>query len=255
MILKKQEEIERKPVFSGKNVFLFVLQLCILTIIIIVIEKYISIPIENLSNFSPIGIASVQTSISLLSITIMQLILPSGKERILGVTYQNILFKWKFLKYFNALDCMMYMLLLMIINISLSIASVIVSERIQNICKIIFMCILLESFILAIYMVYLGLITKFKKSRIYYLLYKRMFKCNARRNDVYNTILKGIKKYPFKQKEDENEYLKDELIILKCMKDHINDFIIYNENTNNAITIIEKEIDERNKSLECKIYQ
>ncbi len=63
MILKKQEEIERKPVFSGKNVFLFVLQLCILTTIIIVIEK-------------------------------------------------NILFKWKFLKYFNALDCMMYILAL-----------------------------------------------------------------------------------------------------------------------------------------------
>ncbi len=256
MIVKSEEdiiiekEIERKPVFSVKNIFFFVLQLCIFTVIVIVIKINNLISIVDLSEFSPISIASVQKSISLLSITIMQLILPDGKKRILGVTYQNILFKWKILKYLNALDCMIYMLLLMIINISLSIASIIVNDTINYICKIVFMFIMLESFVLAVYMVYLGLITKFKKSRIYYLLYKRMRKCNSQSDDVYNIIVRGIKKYPFNQNDDKNQYLKVEVAILEYMKNHINDFTIYNENKYNVLTIIESEIYERKKSLE-----
>lgn len=238
-----EKTIEKKSVFSLKNIALFIGQLIIFGIIIALLIKYNKIPVGDLKNLSPINISSVQTSISLLSITIMQLILPDRKEKIFGVTYQSILFKWKVFRHLNVLDCTMYMLLLMVINISLSIASIIIpSTTIQNICKAIFLLVLFESFFLAIYMVYLGLISKFKKSRIYYLLYKRMSKGNS---DVYNMLLKGMKKNTFVPQNENKEYTKVEIAILDYMSIHIDDFKLYNIDKDSAIKIINKEKEQR----------
>ena len=239
-----EKEIEKKPIFSLKNIALFLGQLIIFGIIIRLLIKYSIMPVGNLNDLSPINIASVQTSISLLSITIMQLILPDRKEKIFGVTYQNILFKWKVFKYFNVLDCTMYMLILMVINISLSIASIIItSSTIKIICKAIFLLILFESFLLAIYMVYLGLISKFKISRIYYLLYKRM--CNGN-SDVYNMLLNGMRKNASESQNVNKDYIKVEMAILEYMSIHIDDFNLYNMDKDNAMKIINGEKDQRN---------
>ncbi|MDO5540429.1 MAG: hypothetical protein Q4F83_10175 [Eubacteriales bacterium] len=251
MFVKSQEDIdierriEKKPVFSVKNIFLFVIQMCIAVGIISGLTILGKIPIEKLSQLSIINMVSTQTSISLLSITIMQLILPDGKERVFGVTYQSILFKWKVLRHFNALDCMLYMLLLMIINILLSIGSVITNNYSQNICKMCFIYGMIETLILAIYMVYLGLITKFKKSRIYYLLFKRIRKRNTRSYEVYNMLLKGMKNYPLDSVNKASEYIEVEVAILEYMIKHIDEFTINNMSRGKASEIIKKERDER----------
>lgn len=241
--IKIEKEIEKKPIFSIKNIGMFIGQLIIFGIIIASLIKYNKMPVGNLNNLSPINIAAVQTSISLLSITIMQLILPDRKEKIFGVTYQNILFKWEVFKYFNVLDCTMYMLILMVINISLSIASIIITSiTIKIICKAIFLLILFESFLLAIYMVYLGLISKFKISRIYYLLYKKM--CNDN-SDVYNMLLKGMRKNTSETQNENKDYIKVEMAILEYMSIHIDDFKLYNIDKDNAIKIINGEKEQR----------
>lgn len=242
-----EKEIEKKPIFSLKNILLFIGQLIVFCVIITLLVIYDKMPVGNLKNLSPINIAAVQTSISLLSITIMQLILPDRKEKIFGVTYQNILFKWKVFRYLNALDCTMYMLLLMMINISISIASIIIiSTTIQIICKAIFLLVLFESFFLAIYMVYLGLICKFKKSRIYYLLYKRMCQGNS---DVYNMLLKGMRENTFESQDDNKEYIKVEVAMLEYMSIHIDNFKLYNICNDSAIEIIQEEKEQRNSIL------
>lgn len=247
--------VEKKPVFSIRNAFLFVLQFGILVGTISIIILYDKLPIGNLDGFSIINITSVQVSISLISITILQLILPDSKERIFGITYQNILFKWKVLKYFNALDCMMYMLFLMIISILLAVASEIIANiNIQRICKLSFLCTMVESFLLAVYMIYLGLITKFKKSRIYYLLYKRLgkkdkpnrtFKPNTRNYEVYNLLVKGMLNPSFKA---DDEYLKDELAILEYMYQH-EEFLWYKGDKKRIMNKIEEEKKNREKLI------
>lgn len=238
------DELEKKDVFSIRNICLFIGQLVCLIAIVSCLILYVKIPVGNLSFFSPISIISAQTSISLLSITIMQLILPDRQERIFGATYQSILFKWKVLKYFNVLDCMMYMLILMMTNILLAVMSVIVTNfNVQLICKLCYLCIIIESFILVVYMIHLGLIARFKKSRIYYWLYKRIKKRNLQGTDVYNIILKGMKK--FNGKNQNSEYLDVEVYILKYMLLHIEEFKIYNMNKEEAYQLIEKELDNR----------
>lgn len=226
-----KNEIEKKPIFRFMNIILFIGHLIIPVIlgkIIIFLITSGEIPLENLKKFTPINLVSPQVSISFLSITIMQLILPNRKEKILGVTYQNLLFKWKVFKHFNVLDCTMYMFLLMAINISLSIADVvIIDETIKMICKAIFVLILFESFLLAIYMIYLGLISKFKISRIYYLLFKRMCHGNS---DVYNMLLKGMRKNISESEDKGNEskdYIKAEIAMLEYMSIHIDDFELF----------------------------
>lgn len=249
--------VEKKPVFSIKNAFLFLAQFGFWVEMFSIIIMYSKLPIGNLDEFSIISIMSAQISISMISITIMQLILPESKERIFGVRYQNIFYKWKVLKYFNALDCMMYMLFLMIIGIFLSVASsIIVNINIQRICKLAFLCAMIESLLLAVYMIYLGLITKFKKSRIYYLLYKRLRlsknrnKPNTRNYEIYSMLVKGMIKYPFNKADDEdNEYLKDELTILEYMYQHEKEFLWYKRDKEIILDKIEKEKKKRIEKL------
>lgn len=240
-------ELEKKDIFSIKNICLFFGQLVSLIVIVSCFILYVKIPVGNLGSLSPISILSVQTSISLLSITIMQLILPDRKERIFGATYQSILFKWKVLKYFNALDCMMYMLILMMTNISLAVMSVIVTNsNAKLICILSFLCIMIESFILMVYMIHLGLIARFKKSRIYYWLYKRISKRNIQSTEVYNMLLKGMKESNEKnQNNEKSDYLDVEVCILKYMLSHIEEFKLYNMNKEEAFQLIKIELDNR----------
>lgn len=207
--------IEKKQVFNIKNMICFIVQIVAFGIIMALLIGCGNMPTGNIHSLSIINILSVQVSISLLSITIVQLILPDRKERIFGVTYQGILFKWKVFRCLNVLDCTIYMFLSMIINILLSFAnSIIINTDIQNICNIVFIFVMFESVLLAVYMVYLGLISKFKKSRIYYLLYKRIKNGS---NDVYNMLLKGMKTHPFNTKNNNMEYINVEIEILKYM--------------------------------------
>ncbi len=129
------------------------------------------------TSFSPISLMPVQVTISLLSITILQLLLFNAEETVLGLTFQNIFFKWDVLKYFNLINCLMYMMLLMTANLLLSIVSVgRVGEVAGIFCRIGGITALLETLPLAFYMVRLGLLARYKKSRIYLLILKRIKK-------------------------------------------------------------------------------
>lgn len=90
----------------------------------------------------------------------------------------------------------MYLLFMLITNTVLGIVSVIgVDVKIQNISKCSFLSILILSFILVFYMLYLCMIAKFKKSTIYYWLY-----CKCEKKELYNSILEEIIMHPLEEK-------------------------------------------------------
>lgn len=175
----------------------------------------------TLATFEPKGLLSLQASISFLSITILNIILPNNENRILGLTYQDIFFKWKIFKYFNAADCILYSILMLMCNIIIAVVSTIVDNpNVKNVCNFSFIIILFTSVILALYMLHMSLIAKFKKSRIYYLIYKQIEKDNR---ELYNSILKALVWNVTETSEEKfnYDYYVDEIKILKKMNKKI----------------------------------
>ncbi len=173
----------------------------------------------TLAAFEPKGLLSLQSSISFLSITILNIILPVNKEKVLGLTYHDIFFKWKIFKYFNAADCILYSILMLISNIILAVVSTIFDNPyIKNISNLSFIIILFASVILAFYMLHMSLIAKFKKSRIYYLIYEQIEKNNK---ELYNSILEKIvwNSSETEQEKVNYDYYIDEIKILIKMMD------------------------------------
>lgn len=115
------------------------------------------------------NIVSIQITISLLSITIMELMLENIDERIMGISRKYIFFNNDILKYFNAIDCIYYMLWLMIISI---FSTVVLFNIDYAFIKTMSKCLVLLSLVVTIplmfRMIKLGLISKHKKSTIYY---------------------------------------------------------------------------------------
>lgn len=195
----------------------------------------------TLVTFEPKGLLSLQATISFLSISIMNIILPEKENRILGLTYQNIFFNSTVLRYFNAADCIMYLILMLISNISLAVISTLcIDSYIKNISNLCFIIILFVSVILAFYMLHLSMISKFKKSRIYYLIYKKLDKDGK---ELYHEIVKGLIWHSEETKKINYDYYIDEIKILMLMKDKTNELFDSQEVNKNLSSRL-KRLDE-----------
>lgn len=196
-----QVSFTKKEIFRMRYVALFLGQyICLLAIIFCIIECNRT-KLETLlsASFSPASFISVQVTISFLSITVMQLLLPDSKREVMGLTFQNIYFKWDIIKCFNFINCFLYMFLLMTSYIIMAILCVCLeSNNVQTICKLGALLSLMESLPLAFYMVYLGLTAKYKNSRIYYLIYKKI------KSEIFpGQLLKFLAKCQICNKRDE----------------------------------------------------
>ena len=236
MAKKDNEKVEKKNIFKITHALPYIIIFIVSWILYFLLIHYKEnintniyarcVLIYNiLEGFEPKSFLSLQSTISFWSITIMSYMLQEKENKVLGLSYKNIFFKWSIYKYFNAADCIMYLLLMLITNIVIA-TEIINNKYIIFLAKCWFIIILVLSFILVFYMIHLCIVAKFKKSRIYSQIEKKIRK---RDRELYISILKGIVKYSINNKSEclkeekiNYDYYVDEVKILKLMKKNIN---------------------------------
>lgn len=119
------------------------------------------------------SINSLQTTISLLSITIMELVFNDIDFRIMGMSYKFIFFNNRIFYIFNITYCLFYMIIAFIINICMTLlVSVPALSKYDSFIYTFETQILLLSTLLCLRMIYLAIVAKHKKSQVYYQIYK-----------------------------------------------------------------------------------
>ncbi len=122
-------------------------------------------------------LVSIQVTIAMLAITIMILFLDVVQERILGISYKYIFFKSNIYGMFNITECIFSMLGLMTYSIICTfILAGIDNYQWQRYSRFGLCLSMSGTVVLMLRMVWLGMIAKYKKSRIYELILKKLKK-------------------------------------------------------------------------------
>lgn len=110
---------------------------------------------------------SLQATISFLSITLMNIVLPEKDKVVMGLSYKAIFFNSCVYKYFNIPNCILYLVSMLAFNIVTAVFSCFEGPY-KNLSKACFVFVLLCSLCVVIYTIHLSLVAKYKNSRIYY---------------------------------------------------------------------------------------
>lgn len=122
-------------------------------------------------------LVSIQVTIAMLAITIMILFLDVAQERILGVSYKYIFFKSNMFGKFNITECIFSMLGLMAYSIICTfILAGIDNYQSQRYSRFGLCLSMAGTMALMFRMAWLGMIAKYKKSRIYERIQKKLKK-------------------------------------------------------------------------------
>ncbi len=120
-------------------------------------------------------LVSIQVTIAMLAITIMVLFLDVVQERILGISYKYIFFKGNMFRGPNITECIFFMLGLMTYSIICTfILAGIDNYQFGRYSRWGLCLSVMATIILMFRMVWLGMIAKYKKSRIYELIKKKL---------------------------------------------------------------------------------
>lgn len=168
------------------------------------------------------SITSMQITISLVSITIMILFLGSVNERILGISYKRIFFHKDLFGFFNMTNCVFLMLFFILYSVVSSL--ILINFDCSGVClfgKIACEVSLFCSIVLLYKMISLGLILKYKQSRIYNKIYKALE--SKEKIQIYNEIVEKLDVFETKENEYQ-QYIIEEFIILSYICLNINNF-------------------------------
>lgn len=177
-------------------------------------------------------LVSIQVTIAMLAITIMILFLDVVQERILGISYKYIFFKSNIYGMFNITECIFSMLGLMTYSIICTfILAGIDNYQWQRYSRFGLCLSMSGTVVLMFRMVWLGMIAKYKKSRIYELILKKLKKeygaDKQKENDIFapdtlrnkilfsldsnlpNSVLKDYSKKSYKRKKAMDLHVSD----------------------------------------------
>ncbi len=141
------------------------------------------------------ALAGIQVTISLLSITGFEIISESFMERVVGVSYKQILFHHSIFKV-NTLDCIVILAISAVTSIGgICLACMTSLVRFIRMGKMLVLLTTVVSVIFAIWLFYFVVIVKYKTSVIYYKIYKVIESGN-------NTIIKKVDKFIEKMEEE-----------------------------------------------------
>lgn len=182
-------------------------------IVFIIWRLFKKSPIFNISASVANNITMMQITISLISITIMELFLNSADDRIMGISYKRLFCKNFIWKVFNLINCIYFMLLLMTVSMLASIVLFYI-EMTKSISQITLMTALCFTTILMFHMINLGLVCKYKKSQIYNIIYKCFEKKRKGYDELYEKIICYLN-YDVEKKY--NEYIREEVMILSYL--------------------------------------
>ena len=229
--------MKKKAIISGMHISLVLLCYLIFNVIIFFVSnKYVFIKdCITISSDVVNTITSYQINISLISITIMIFFLGSVEERIMGISYKKIFFNGTFFYCFNITNCIFLMLIFMTVSIFSS--CVLLNTKFDIICfisKITCGTALIFSIIFLFYMAYLGMILKYKQSRVYCKIFEELEKANE---DIYKEIVKHLDM--LNDKKEYRQYIREEFIILAYILLNIDNFV---DNTCNKRVVMEKII-------------
>lgn len=215
--------MKKKKIISVSRLLVFLFIFTIFNIIVFFVCVTCPIFQERISVSSDVArsITSFQITISLVSITIMILFLGSTNERIMGISYKKIFFNEDFFRFFNVTNCVFLMLAFIVFSIvSSNILVNIEYSKVSLFGKIVCEISLFCSILLMFYMVTLGLILKYKQSRIYYKIYKGL---KNKKVSIYDEIIEKISIFEVKENEYQ-QYIIEEFIILSYICLNIRDF-------------------------------
>lgn len=213
--------MNKHRIISWKLPLLLFIYFCINVIVILIycnfsfLKEYINISDDILEN-----IIDFQVNISLISITIMILFLEIADHRIMGMSYKKVFFKDVFFPYFNITNCIYLMLISMVISLCSYNFLINVENCISLIGKIVCETTLYCSIIVMFYMITLGFILQYKKSRIYYIVYKKLKRKDRK---IYNEIINKLVVFTTEQNSYQ-QYIKDEFFIFSYIFLNIDDF-------------------------------
>ncbi len=173
--MRVKELLKKKRIFNAGFLFLFNV-LCILAVGLFYIgrQEYFAGWFVVNDNWL-IYVSGIQIILSLLSIISFQLMVYNGDEPILGISYgqffltDDIVGKWN---YSNCLYLLLEMMGISVIS-TLVLNAVSVPALIELSGLIVVFCLVISVF-LAYRVIYLGILAKYRKSRLYYRLLKKL---------------------------------------------------------------------------------
>ncbi len=168
----------------------------------------------------------IQITISLISITIMQLFLGNSNERVLGFSYKGIFFNDFFFK-LNAMNCIWYELFLAGLSIFGGLIYTVQCSSVILFSKIMVVVSLVLTVFFTLRMVQLSLISKHKVSQIYFRIYHMLAgKSPVIYNETFKRIMGSIDMdIPDKKVSEYRPYISDEFCILTYIYLHIGKFV------------------------------
>lgn len=173
-ICKIKEQIKPKPIFQLRyGVGMLVIWAISCGVIAFVFQHMEFVRRLEYGTLNIMSMLSVQATISFLSITLMNVVLPDKDKVVMGISYKSIFFKTLVYRYFNIPNCIMYLVLMLGINI-VTVVFACFEGPYKNVAKICFVFVLLCSLCVAFYTIHLALVAKYKNSRIYHTIYRKL---------------------------------------------------------------------------------
>lgn len=162
--------INKKSIFGFKYICILNIIFIILCIVSCFVGKFIINLLENvnLNLTMPDDITTIIITLSIVSISVFQIIIEKIDHRIIGMSYKRLFFKDTIWRYRNFPNSTFILLEMMMLSIIFNIIK-------NNVYINIIQCIILAITIyFSFWVFYLSLIAVIKKSKIYYLIKKKI---------------------------------------------------------------------------------
>lgn len=252
--IKQAKLIEKKPIAELRyiiilNCILFAVFVasCVLVPAIINLLKTKQIDLNV-----PPDTTGIIITLATISISMFQIIIGGVNNRISMISYKGIFFKTTLWKWHNAINLMIILMEMIIISV---FAHAFENSVHANIIQFIALLITIYS---SYWIFYLSVVAVVKKSRIYYLLERRISKNLQNRNykvikDIIDKLIILDSKHEETIKRKHNSYLYEEIGILVHLYIAINGHEIYKDDTEyiqrKIISLIKEKIISDNRSL------